>query len=94
MEVQVDPKGNPSICLSTPNGGSGVFMAVVDGNGNGLSIGDFEGKPCIMMGVPHPDSNDPRGPHPDITMIDELAHRGWTAFDGEYKLPDNEKPVD
>jgi hypothetical protein len=94
LELQVDSSGNPSIRLSTPNDGCGVSMAVSDGHGNGLSVGDSDGKPCIMIGVPHPDSNDPRGPHPEITLIDELARRGWTAFDGEYKLPDNEKPTD
>lgn len=94
LELQVDPHGNPSIRLSNPNDGAGISMAVSDGNGNGLSIGDFEGKPCIMMGIPHPDSNDPRGPHPDITVLDELSHRGWTAFSGEYISPASEKSAD
>ncbi|MFM7922646.1 MAG: hypothetical protein ACKPJJ_20695, partial [Planctomycetaceae bacterium] len=94
LELQVDPNGSPSIRLSTPNDGAGISMAVSDGNGNGLSIGDFLGKPCIMMGIPHPDSNDPRGPHPDITVLDELSHRGWTAFSGEYISPASEKSAD
>ena len=94
IELQVDENGNPCIRLLTPNDGSGVSMAVNDGVGNGLSIGDFEGKPCIMIGIPHPDSDDPRGPHPDITLIDGLSRRGWTAFDGEYKLPGNGRSTD
>lgn len=89
LELQVDPHGNPSIRLSTPNDGSGISMSVNDGIGNGISIGDCEGKPCITIGMPHPKSNDPRGTHPEITVTDELGRRGWSVFGGTYELPDN-----
>jgi hypothetical protein len=94
IELQVDEHGNPCIRLNTPNDGCGVSMAVNDERGNGLSVGDFEGKPCIMLGVPHPDSQDPPGLHPHITLIDERSRRGWTAFNGEYELPGNGKPTE
>lgn len=88
IELQVDHKGNPSIRLSTPNDGGGVSIGVNDGLGNGLSVGDHEGKPCIIIGVPHPDSGDPRT-HPEITILDPQSCRGWTAFSGSYVIPNH-----
>lgn len=93
LELQVDPSGNPAIRLATPNDGSGVSLAVNE-VGNGMSIGDFEGKTCIMLGVPHPDSDDPRGPHPDIHVFDEDTGRQWSAFNGEYVAPTPERSKD
>lgn len=86
LELQVDGQGNACIRLITPNGGSGVSIAAADGQGNGMSIADFEGKPCISLGVPHPDSGDPRAPRPAIDVIDEHGQRVWSVFDGVHEL--------
>lgn len=90
LTLQVDDHGNPSLCLFTRNNSPGVAMAVNNGHGNGLSITDWQGKSCIMLGIPAPESNDPRGQHPDITVIDEQGRRTWSAFAGTYNLPDDE----
>jgi hypothetical protein len=94
LELQVDQNGNPGIRLSTPNGGSGVSISINDPHGNGLSIGDSEGNPCIMLGVPHPDSDDPRGPHPIIDVLDRHGRRGWSVFGGAYDLLEPRKSAD
>lgn len=91
IELQVDTAGNASIRLATSNDGSGVSMAVNEGSGNGLSIGDHEGKPQITLAIPHPDSGDPRGAQPDITVIDNQSRRGWSALNGTYAVPTQEE---
>jgi hypothetical protein len=93
LELQVDPQGNPGIRLVAPNGGSGVSMSVTDGQGNGISIADFESKPCISLGIPHPDSRDPRGPRPVIDVIDERGQRVWSVFEGVRALREPESAV-
>jgi hypothetical protein len=94
ITLQVDDRGNPSICLFTRNSAPGVSMAVNSGQGNGLSIGNSEGKPCIMMGVPGPESDDPRAPTPDITVIDEQGRKVWSVFSGEYEMPEGQHEVE
>jgi hypothetical protein len=85
LELQVDPDGNPGIRLVTSNGAAGVSMSV-SARGNGISVADFDGKPCISLGVPHPDSGDPRAPRPAIDVIDERGGRVWSVFDGVHEL--------
>ena len=92
--LQVDDQGNPCICLFTRNNSPGVSMAVDHGHGNGLTICDSEGKPCIMLGIGGPDSNDPRSPEPEITMIDEHGRKVWTVFDEAYEIHENQNDVD
>lgn len=86
LELQVDSRGNPGIRLVASNGGFGVSIGVSDGQGNGISIADVEGHPCIMLGVPHPDSPDPRGRQPAIDVIDEHGRRAWSVFEGVHPL--------
>ena len=93
ITLQVDGRGNPSICLFTRNSAPGVSMAVNSAQGNGLSIGSSEGKPCIMMGVPGPESDDPRAPTPEITVIDEQGRRVWSVFGGQYEIPEDQHEV-
>ncbi len=88
ITLQVDDQGNPSIALYTRNNSSGVSMAVNDSHGNGLVIHGSDGKTHIMLGVPGPESNDPRGQTPDITVIDENGRKNWSAFEGTYEIPD------
>lgn len=87
LTLQVDCRGNPSVLLSTPNGGAGVSMAVNADRGNGFAIGDSAGRPLIQMGVPGEKSEDPRGPHPSIDVLDKNGGRGWSVFGGAYQLP-------
>jgi hypothetical protein len=61
-------------------------MAVNGKQGNGLSIADSEGTPRIIMGVPGPESDDPRFPTPEITVIDEQS-KVWSVFGGAYDIP-------
>ena len=84
IEIQIDHQGNPSIRLLTTTDGGGVSIAVNEGLGNGLSIGDHEGNPLISIGVPDPDSPDPRGPH--ISVINPEGNVGWSAFNGTYAI--------
>lgn len=88
ITLQVGDHGNPSITLYTRNNSSGVSMAVNNGHGNGLAIHGSHSKSCIMLGVPGPESNDPRGQTPDITVIDENGQRNWSAFEGTYEIPE------
>lgn len=94
ITLQVDDRGNPSICLFTRNSAPGVSMVVNTGQGNGLSITDSEGKPCIMVGVPGPESDDPRAPTPEITVIDEQGRKVWSVFDGESEIPEDQHEVE
>ena len=82
LSIQVDEQGNSNICLFTMNSAPGVSIVVDSSRGNGLGITDGEGKPCIMLGVPGPESQDPRAPTPDISIIDEQGRRFWSAFGG------------
>lgn len=90
LELQVDPDGNPGIRLVTSTGASGVSISANAGQGNGMSIADMDGKPCISLGVPHPDSGDPRAPRPAIDVIDERGRRVWSVFDGVHELREAE----
>lgn len=90
IELQVDPNGNPIIRLLTPNGGQGVAVAVTEGLGNGIALGNHEGVPSIILGVPHPESKDPRL-HPEITVLDTGTRRGWSTTAGEYPIPTQEE---
>lgn len=54
LELQVDREGNPGIRLSTPTGASGVSISVNAGHGNGMSIADKDGLPCIEIGGINP----------------------------------------
>lgn len=90
LELQVDPDGNPGIRLFTSTGASGVSIAATAGRGNGMSISDMDGRPGISLGVPHPDSGDPRAPRPASDVIDERGQRVWSVFDGVHKLREAE----
>lgn len=91
ITLQVNDRGNPSICLFNQQNSPCVSMSVNDRRGNGLTICDSEGKPCIMAGIPGPDSDDPRGPAPEITVVDELGHRMWTVFNGRSAAGDDQE---
>lgn len=94
ITLQVDDRGNPSICLFSRSSAPGVSMAVSRELGNGLSISNTEGKPCIMMGVPGPESGDPRGPTPEITVIDEKGRKTWSVFGGEFPIHESQIEVE
>lgn len=87
LELQVDPNGNPSIRLATPNDAAGISLAVSNHSGNGISVGDSEGRACITLSVPHPGSNYPPGSHPEIRILDESTGRQWSTSDGECIVP-------
>lgn len=88
ISLQVDNLGDPSVILWTQENAPAVGLSVRSERGTGLTIGDLEGKPCIMMGVPGP--GDPRNPTPEIRVIDEDGCREWSVFGGECELPDND----
>jgi len=91
LELQVDPSGNPGVWRSTPSDGPGVSLSV-NRHGNGISVSDAEGKPCIMLGVGHAKTGDPRGPGPQIDVLDEQNGRGWSVFDGPHEIIANSEP--
>lgn len=91
LTLQVDSFGNPSICLFTRGNAPGISLSVNNGHGNGIGIADSLGKPCIELGIPGPESNDPRGRQPDITVIDEQGRRFWSVFQGTYAIPEDKK---
>lgn len=81
IELQVYPTA-ASISLLNDNLSTGVSFAVNYDQSNGMCISTVDGKPCIMLGISGPKSNDPRGPHPDITIHDEIDKRFWSVRDG------------
>jgi hypothetical protein len=83
LTIQVDDQGNAGICLFNRDNSTGVSLGVNNGRGNGLSVADPSGQPCIILGAPGPDSDDPRGPSPEITVLDSHGQRMWSAFGGQ-----------
>ena len=92
--LQVDARGNPAICLFNSNNSPGISTAANAGLGNGLTICDPDGKPVIIMGIPGPESEDPRGSKPEITVFDEQSRTGWTVSDGTYEIPEDNNDVE
>lgn len=78
IELQVDDQGC-SIRLNTPDDARGVSLQVADGIGTGIGVNDQKGDPRIRIGISHPESADPRGCHPEVTMIDDGIQRSWTV---------------
>lgn len=78
IELQVSNEGC-SIRLNTLGDAQGVTVSVSDKIGNGLSINGHDGRPAIRMGISHPESSDPRGNHPEITMYDENNQKTWSV---------------
>lgn len=70
IELEVVDDGSPFLRLNMPNQVAGVSLGVNEGQGNGMSIYDHEGRPLVMLGVSHPASDDPRGAHPDVVVLD------------------------
>lgn len=91
LTLQVDSLGNPSICLFTPENAPGISLAVNHDHGNGIGITDVQGTSQIVMGIPGPKSNDPRGCQPDITVIDARGGRVWSVFQGTCTTPDKKR---
>jgi hypothetical protein len=94
ITLQVDDQGNPSMCLFNCSNSPGVSMAANGDRGNGLKICDADGKSVIMLGIPGPESDDPRGPKPDITVFDEQGGTQWTVSDGACELPKTQNDVE
>jgi hypothetical protein len=76
--LQVDSEGNPSIALFTKVNSPAISLALNSSRGNGLTIGNSDGVPCIDIGVPK------RGPdywgddHPRITVRDHEGEELWS----------------
>ncbi len=94
LTIQVDHQGNASISLFNQNKSSGISLAVNNGRGNGLGVADPSGTPCIVLGAPGPESDDPRGPHPEITVLDTHGQRMWSVFGGQQSIPVSAGPDD
>jgi hypothetical protein len=78
IELQVSNEGC-SIRLNTLGDAQGITVSVSDTAGNGLSINGHDGSPAIRMGISHPESNDPRGNHPELTMYDDTKQKTWSV---------------
>lgn len=91
IELQVGSDNNPGIMLNMPNYQPGISMSANDGQGNGMSIYDHEGRPLVMLGVSHPDSDDPRSPHPEVVVLDPGKRRAWSSTNGSYAIPSQEE---
>ncbi|MDB4731541.1 hypothetical protein OAF74_01755 [bacterium] len=89
ISIQVDDEGNSNIQLCNVNNSSGVSMAVSE-RGNGLSINNSEGKPCIMMGAPGPKSDNPDAPSPRVAVLDTAKKKIWQPFTGTNDLIEKE----
>ena len=78
IELQVCDDGC-SIRLNTVGDSQVITISVADTRGNGLSINAHDGTPAIRMGISHPESNDPRGNHPELVMYDEKEQKAWSV---------------
>ncbi len=90
IELEVH-EGSPFIRLNMPDANAGVSIAANDGLGNGMSVYDHEGKPLVQIGVSHPDSDDPRSPHPEVVVLDPGKRRAWSSTNGSYAIPSQEE---
>jgi hypothetical protein len=86
LTIQVDDRGHPSICLFNQDNSPGISLVVNNERGNGMSIADPSGQPCIILGAPGPESDDPRSPHPDFTVVDRHGQRVWSVFEGQRQI--------
>lgn len=91
IELEVVDDGSPFVRLNMPGQVLGVAIAANDKQGNGLSVYDHEGKPLINIGISHPESVDPRGPTPEIVVLDPLSRRAWSSTNGAYAIPSQEE---
>lgn len=76
VELQVDG-GGCSVRLNTKEDAQGITLSINDGVGTGIGINNHNNYPCIRIGISHPDSNDPRGNHPEVTMYEGDEQRTW-----------------
>ena len=86
LVLQVDSQGTPSIALFDSMNHPSISIAVNEEFGRGISVSDAEGNRCISLGVAGLGSNDPRGPHPRIDVVDIPGKRQWSVFDGVYDM--------
>jgi hypothetical protein len=93
LEVVVDRDGNPGVRFLNGNGSPAISIAANQANGNGFSVCDAKGRPCIMVGIPGEESLDPRGLRPDITVVDYDNKRMWSSLEGLTEIPnDGDRP--
>lgn len=91
IELEVVDDGSPFVRLNMPSQVPGVSIAANDQQGNGLSVYDHEGKPLIKIGISHPESDDPRGPTPEMVVLDPISRRAWSSTNGSYAIPSQEE---
>jgi hypothetical protein len=83
LSLQVNELGS-SVCLYSQNDAT-LSMKASEAHGVGIWVSDRASNSSVSIGVPGPKSGDPRGIHPDITVME--AGRGWSVFTGTYQIP-------
>ena len=83
ITLQIDPDGNPSICLFTEGNAPAISLALNAGRGNGLVVGDSEGVPCVEIGIPNAGSSHPLGDSPHVIVRDHNGNVAWSTLDSE-----------
>lgn len=91
IEFEVARDGSPFVRLNAPSQNPGVALAAHNGQGNGLSVYDHEGKPLIKICISDPDSDDPRGATPEIVVLDPHSRRAWSSNNGSYTIPSQQE---
>jgi hypothetical protein len=81
IALQVDDDGNPSICLWTENDAPAVSLSVNRDRGNGITVGDAIGIPCVDIAVPNTQSEVPPRDAPHIVVRDRHGQQLWSSKD-------------